>query len=52
MFESITVIGCGLIGSSIVRAVIKKDISKNIYIYDKSKKVLKFLKKENLKVII
>ena len=52
MFESITVIGCGLIGSSIVRAVIKKDISKNIYIYDKSKKVLKFLKKENLKINI
>ena len=48
MFENITIIGCGLIGSSILRAIIKKKISKNIICYDKSKEVLSFLKKENL----
>ena len=48
MFENITIIGCGLIGSSILRAIIKKKISQNIICYDKSKEVLSFLKKENL----
>ena len=28
MFDKITVIGCGLIGSSILRALEKKDITK------------------------
>jgi cyclohexadieny/prephenate dehydrogenase len=48
MFESISIIGCGLIGSSILRAVSKKKISKTIKVYDKSKEVLSFLKQENL----
>ena len=39
MFESISIIGCGLIGSSILRAVSKKKISKTIKVYDKSKEV-------------
>jgi prephenate dehydrogenase len=52
MFENITIIGCGLIGSSILRAINKNRISKKINVYDKSKKVLSFLKKENLKVNI
>ena len=52
MFENITIIGCGLIGSSILRAVNKNGISKKLNVYDKSKEVLSFLKKENLKVNI
>ena len=39
MFENITIIGCGLIGSSIVRIVNEKKISKNINVFDKSKDV-------------
>ena len=52
MFENITIIGCGLIGSSILRAINKNRISKKLNVYDKSKEVLSFLKKENLKVNI
>jgi len=48
MFNNITIIGCGLIGSSILRAINKKKISKKVNVYDKSKEVLSFLKKENL----
>ena len=46
MFENISIIGCGLIGSSILRAIDKKKISKNINIFDKSKETLSYLKKE------
>ena len=48
MFENITIIGCGLIGSSILRAINKNKISKKVNVYDKSKEVLSFLSKENL----
>ena len=44
MFNKISIIGCGLIGSSILRAVRKKKTSKLIYVYDKSKDVVSFLK--------
>ena len=37
MFDKITVIGCGLIGSSILRVIEKKNIAKEINAYDKSK---------------
>ena len=52
MFKNITIIGCGLIGSSLLRALNKKKISKNITIYDKSKEVLSYLRQENLSVDI
>ena len=52
MFKNIAIIGCGLIGSSILRAINKKKIAENINIYDKSDKVLSFLKQENLKINI
>ena len=52
MFKNITIIGCGLIGSSILRALNKKKISKNITIYDKSKEVLSYLRQENLSIDI
>tara|TARA_B100000965_G_scaffold180347_1_gene150481 strand:- start:236 stop:1144 length:909 start_codon:yes stop_codon:yes gene_type:complete len=48
MFEKITIIGCGLIGSSILRNINNKEISKSITIFDKSKDVIETIKKENL----
>ena len=45
MFNKITVIGCGLIGSSILRVVEKKNIAKEINAYDKSKEVNSYLSK-------
>ena len=48
MFEKITIIGCGLIGSSILRNINNKEISKTIAVFDKSKDVVDTIKKENL----
>ena len=45
MFNKITVIGCGLIGSSILRVIEKKNIAKEINAYDKSKEVSAYLAK-------
>ncbi len=47
MFNKILIIGCGLIGSSILRAVIDKKLSKKIYILEKSKKNISKIKKIN-----
>ena len=40
MFKKILIVGCGLIGSSILRASIKKNIEKNLY-FRKIKKTYK-----------
>ena len=48
MFEKITIIGCGLIGSSILRNINNNEISKLVTVFDKSKDVLEIIKKENL----
>ncbi len=48
MFEKITIIGCGLIGSSILRNIYNDKISKSVTVFDKSKNVLEIIKKENL----
>ncbi len=45
MFDNITIIGCGLIGSSLLRAIDEKKLAKKIHIFDKSKKVSLFIKK-------
>ena len=47
MFDQITIIGCGLIGSSLLRAIDKKRLSKKVNVFDKSKEVQSFIK-ENL----
>ena len=44
MFDQITIIGCGLIGSSLLRAVNKKKLSKQINVFDKSKEASSFIK--------
>tara|TARA_B100000700_G_scaffold317251_1_gene408315 strand:- start:279 stop:1172 length:894 start_codon:yes stop_codon:yes gene_type:complete len=52
MFKKILIIGCGLIGSSILRGSISKKISKKILVYEKSIKNISKIKKINSKVII
>ena len=47
--KNILIIGCGLLGSSLVRKISKKKISKKIFIYEKSKKNIKKIKKLKLK---
>ena len=47
MFKKFLIIGCGLIGSSILRGSINKKISKKILIYEKSKKNISKIKKIN-----
>ena len=46
--KNILVIGCGLLGSSLVRKIHKKKIAKNIYVYEKSKKYLSQIKQLKL----
>ena len=46
--KSILIVGCGLIGSSLLRAIIKKKLSKNIYVYEKSKLNISKIKKLKL----
>ena len=45
MFNKILIIGCGLIGSSILRASLNKKISKKIYVHEISKKNILKIKK-------
>ena len=45
MFGKISIIGCGLIGSSILRATEEKKLAKKISVHDKSNKVMEYLKK-------
>ena len=45
MFNKISIIGCGLIGSSIMRGVEEKKLASKISAYDKSSKVTDYLKK-------
>ena len=45
MFDKISIIGCGLIGSSILRAIEKKKLASKISAYDKSSKTTDYLKK-------
>tara|TARA_B100000683_G_scaffold8523_1_gene9282 strand:+ start:1057 stop:1953 length:897 start_codon:yes stop_codon:yes gene_type:complete len=50
--KNILIIGCGLLGSSLVRKISKKKIAKKIFIYEKSKKNISTIKKLKLKVKI
>ena len=36
--NNILIIGCGLLGSSLLRKIKKKNIAKKIFIFEKSKK--------------
>ena len=50
MFNNILIIGCGLIGSSILKASIQKKISKNFYVFEKSQKYKFIIKKINKRI--
>ena len=52
MFNKLLIIGCGLIGSSILRASIKNKIAKKYFVYEKSIKNNSTIKKINSKVIL
>ena len=45
MFDKISIIGCGLIGSSILRGAEEKKLAKKISVYDKSSQAMEYLKK-------
>ena len=46
--KNILIIGCGLLGSSLVKSLHRKKIAKKIFIYEKSKKNILKIKKLNL----
>ena len=50
--KNILIIGCGLLGSSLLRRIKKKKIAKKIYIYEKSKTNISKIKKLKLPGII
>jgi len=52
MYKKILIIGCGLIGSSILRIAIKKKLSKKVFVFEKNKKYRNQIKKINKKIII
>ena len=49
MINKLLIVGCGLIGSSILKKVCKKKIAKKIFVFEKSKKNQRILKRFKLK---
>ena len=49
MINKLLIVGCGLIGSSILKKVCKKKIAKKVFVYEKSKKNQRILKRFKLK---
>ena len=49
MINKLLIVGCGLIGSSILKRVCKKKIAKKVFVYEKSKKNQRILKRFKLK---
>ena len=52
MFKRILIIGCGMIGSSILRGAISQKLCKKIYVFEKNIKYQKQIKKINKKIIL
>ena len=50
--KNILIVGCGLLGSSLLRQISKKKIAKKIFIYEKSKSNIAKIKKLKLPAII
>ena len=48
MLNTVSIIGCGLIGSSILRAIQNRNLAKEVRIFDLSKEVTTYIKKENI----
>ena len=49
--KNIFIIGCGLLGSSLLRRIHKKKLARKIFIYDKSKKNISKIRKKYKKDI-
>ncbi len=52
MFKNILIIGCGMIGSSILRGVISQKLCKKAYVYERNIKYQNQIKKINKKIIL
>ena len=52
MFKNILIIGCGMIGSSILRGAISQNLCKKAYVYEKNIKYQNQIKKINKKIIL
>ena len=52
MFKNILIIGCGMIGSSILRGVISQKLCKKVYVFEKNIKFQTQIKKINKKIIL
>ena len=50
--KNVLIIGCGLLGSSLLRRIIKKKVAKKIFIYEKDKANVSKIKKLKLPGII
>ena len=50
--KNILIIGCGLIGSSLLRIIAKKKLSNKIFVYEKSKKNILKIKRLKLPCIV
>ena len=50
--KNILIIGCGLIGSSLLRVIVKKKLSEKIFVYEKSKINIQKIKKLKLPCVI
>ena len=50
--KNILIIGCGLIGSSLLRVIAKKKISRKIFVYEKSQKNITKIKKLKLPCVV
>jgi Prephenate dehydrogenase len=48
--KKVLVIGCGLLGSSLVRKMSKKKIAKKIFVYEKSQSNISKIKKLRLPI--
>ena len=52
MFKNILIIGCGMIGSSILRGAISNKLCRNVYVFEKNIKHQNAIKKINKKIIL
>ena len=52
MFKNILIIGCGMIGSSILRGAMSQKLCKKAYVYEKNIKYQNQIKKINKKIIL
>ena len=50
--KNVLIIGCGLLGSSLLRRIAKKKLAKKIFVYEKSKKNIAKIKKLKLPGIL